>query len=294
MSKITKKIFSIYSRFPNWLKIISGGILTLLALFTNYWLDLPIPKALGSILNMPLIIMIFFNALLFRAEGKDLDALGFNLKKRNLIFLPLGLSIAIVAYIINFLIMAVLRDYTLHLNHDINIQQLLGSALVLLPMAAIQQFIVRSYCYVKTIEATNTRFATILFGILFVAMHNVFSNDIFNAVFLSLSLFVSHLLFSTAFLQSRTLYFAIGLHWGCNVANDHLLVEGLQGTSIVYSLPPEIIPSAESGPGILAILLYFLLINTGYFLAGLLIWKWKNLIIWFSGKHSKETTIPKT
>ena len=254
--------FSSFSRLSIWVRILAGGILTALALLISGWVALP--PSLKYIIPLGLILLILFNGLLFKAEGESLAKLGLDLSKTNLLFLPLGLIIGLVAFAINFFIMEGMQGNSLHFNGSMDIPAFMSYALALLPMAATQQFIVRSYCYVKTMEATNVRLATILFGLLFIALHNVFNADIFNAIFLSLSLFVSHLLFSTAFLQSGTLYFAIGIHWGCNVANDHLLVEGLHPTSLVYALPPETAPNDGSGPGILIILLYFLLINTGY------------------------------
>ncbi len=271
--ELNKKFISALNRSPNWSRLIFGGVLILLALFLSSLINLP--SYLKYILHTGLILLVLVNWFMYRTEGENLSALGFDLKSRNLWFLPLGLLLGLVADALNFFTRTGLNGEVLSFNPDIDMMALLKFFLILLPMAAVQQFLIRSYCFKKTIEMSNVTIANIIFGIIFIAMHNVLNAGLFGAIFYSVTLFISHLLFSTALLTSRTIFFAIGIHWGCNVANDHLLVSGQHDTAIVYATEQVIQNSGDSGPSILGILLFLVASNIGYILLGLSIWKWK-------------------
>ncbi len=270
---ISKKVIGIFKTSPNWSRLILGAILTLVALWASSLVNLS--PTMKYIFPVGLILLILVNWFMYWTEGKNLSALGFDLKKRNLWFLPLGLLLGLIADSLNFFTKSILRGDILHLNPDIQIMVLLKYFLILLPMAAVQQFLIRSYCFKKTIEMSNVTVANIVFGLIFIAMHNVFNIGLFGAIFYSVTLFISHLLFSTALLNSHTIFFAIGIHWGCNVSNDHLFVSEPHGTALVYATEQLVQNSSDTGPSILAVLLFLFASNIGYILFGILIWKWE-------------------
>ena len=110
----------------------------------------------------------------------------------------------------------------------------------ILPTAAVQDFIVVGYCYVKLVQMTNKRIATVLFGLFFISMHNVWGGNIANSLFYSGTIFLGYLMFSTALLRSGSIWLAIGLHWGNNFANSRLFTFDRTTTSWLYiSDPPH-------------------------------------------------------
>lgn len=269
---VLKKVIGIFKTSPNWSRLILGSILTMVALWASSLVNLPL--TMKYIFPVGLILLILVNWFMYWTEGQNLSALGFDLKKRNLWFLPLGLILGLMADSFNFFAKSMLRGDRLYFNPDIEIVALMKFFLILLPMAAVQQFLIRSYCFKKTIEMSNITLANIVFGLIFIAMHNVFNIGLFGAIFYSITLFISHLLFSTALLTSRTIFFAIGIHWGCNVSNDHLFMSGPHDTALFYSTEQLIQNTGDNGPGILGVILFLFASNIGYILFGILIWKW--------------------
>ncbi len=64
----------------------------------------------------------------------------------------------------------------------------------------------------------------------------IFCNgNIVQIIAYAATLFIGHLMFSEALLKSGTIYFAIGLHWGNNIANSNLFTEGRKDTSIIFT-----------------------------------------------------------
>lgn len=270
---IIKRVISIFNASPNWSRLILGGILTLVALWISSLVNLS--ATIKYIFPIGLILLILVNWFMYWTEGKNLSAIGFDLKRRNLLFLPFGLLLGLMADSLNFFAKSGLRGDILHFNPDVDVLALVKFFAILLPMAAVQQFLIRSYCFKKVIEMSNVTVANVIFGLIFIAMHNVLGIGIFGMIFYSVTLFISHLLFSTALLTSSTIFFAIGIHWGCNVANDHLFVSGNHHTALFYSTEQVIQNSANGGPSILAVILFLFASNIGYILFGGLIWKWK-------------------
>ncbi|WP_420401686.1 type II CAAX prenyl endopeptidase Rce1 family protein [Flagellimonas sp.] len=281
-STVSKKPLGPFKSHPNGSRLVLGALLMLAALLVSSLIRLP--GILNYIIPVGLILFIMVNWLMYRSENKDLGALGFDLKGRNLWFLPLGLLLGLIAESFNFLARSILKGDMLHLNASIDILALAEPILILLPMAAAQQFLIRSYCFKKTIEISSVTVANIIFGLIFIAMHNVFNMGLFEALFYSIALFISHLLFSTALLSSGTIYFAIGIHWGCNVGNDHLLVSGPSDTALVYATEQLVQNGQDPGPGLPVLLLFLIASNIGYVLFGVLIWKWKRIRSWNTDK----------
>jgi membrane protease YdiL (CAAX protease family) len=90
--------------------------------------------------------------------------------------------------------------------------------MALLPTVMLEELAFRGICFKKTVEISNVTRANIIFAILFVLSHwinlGAFGSPVFMTILLITGL--GHLLYATAFLKSKTLYFPIGLHLGNN------------------------------------------------------------------------------
>jgi membrane protease YdiL (CAAX protease family) len=130
----------------------------------------------------------------------------------------------------------------------------------------------RGYLFTKTIEATNIAIANVIFGIFFMLVH-VLDRDVmqntWQLIFLIVSIPVGHLLFATALLRSRTLYFPIGLHWGNNWASSCLVGYGKNENTVFHVSNPYM---SESWTSFIIILVIF---NGFFLLVTSIIWKWK-------------------
>ncbi|MGN6400679.1 MAG: CPBP family glutamic-type intramembrane protease, partial [Flavisolibacter sp.] len=76
-------------------------------------------------------------------------------------------------------------------------------------------------CFKKTVEISNVATANLIFASLFILSHWIngfaFGDPIAMTILLITGL--GHVLYATAFLKSKTLYFPIGIHLGGNWVN---------------------------------------------------------------------------
>ncbi len=88
----------------------------------------------------------------------------------------------------------------------------------MLPTVILEELAFRGICFKKTVEISNVTTANIIFATLFILSHwinlGAFGNPVLMTILLITGL--GHLLYATAFLKSKTLYFPIGLHLGNN------------------------------------------------------------------------------
>jgi membrane protease YdiL (CAAX protease family) len=207
---------------------------------------------------------------MYPTEKKSLNALGFNLQKRNILFLPIGLLLGIAAFVVGFYLRAFVTGERWNINTNIDFAKILNPLYWGLQAALVQEFVVRGYCFKKIIQLSNQTTAIIICGLVFIAMHNVWNGDINQFLGYSLLLFIGHLLFCAGLLRSGTIYFAIGLHWGNNLANSNLFTIGRTDTSIVFTTIPH-----PRNMNLSDFWLLFLLANIGFIMLIFLIWKWK-------------------
>jgi membrane protease YdiL (CAAX protease family) len=208
--------------------------------------------------------------VMYRMEKRNLSALGFDLQRRNLLFLPLGFLLGAVTYIIGFYATVLLLGRHLRFNQQFDYRGMLWNLYWVLPAAAVQEFLVRGYCFKKMVEMRGAVTGIIVFGLIFISTHDFWNGNLIQILIYSLTLFIGHLLFATALLRSGTIYFAIGLHWGNNFANSNLFTESSSSTSLFFIDNPSL-----SSIGLLLYLLVFLTANSGFILLTAGIWKWK-------------------
>jgi hypothetical protein len=87
-------------------------------------------------------------------------------------------------------------------------------------------------------------------------------------IFLAVSIPVGHLLFATALLKSKTLYFPIGLHWGNNWASFCLIGYG-KNENVIFTINNQQVFTSW-GPFVIMLVIY----NVFFLLVTFVIWKW--------------------
>ncbi|GGH76235.1 membrane protease YdiL (CAAX protease family) [Filimonas zeae] len=219
-----KKVLSDYSE---WLRLGVAIVLMPVALISSGFINLPY-------VPMGLLLLMLVNWGMFRSEKMDFSAVGFDLKRRHMALIPLGLVMGLLAYFLCYGLGALIRGNELRLNPDVNWNEFFKKFWIVLPTTAVQDFLVAGYCYHKLIRLTNVQIATIVAGLCFVSMHDVWGGNIINNLFYASGLFAGYLMFSTALLRSGSIWLVIGLHWGNNFTNSFVITFKPTATSWLY------------------------------------------------------------
>ena len=258
--------------YPNLSRLLLFVVLTAIALILPDFL--PLPENTAKVFPfVGLILVVLANWALYKTENKNLDDLGFNFKMQNLKYLPTGLILGILAVLVGYYLKSFLTNDKIIVQQEIDFGDLAKQFYWILPTAAVQEFICRSYGYKKLISTYNLKIANLVVVIIFISMHNIFNIVIFGALFYSISLIIGHYVFANALLRSGTIYFAIGIHWGSNIANNQLFTENQLSTSILFL--EKAVQEAAAGFNPLDILLYLITLNIGFILLWLFIKKWR-------------------
>jgi membrane protease YdiL (CAAX protease family) len=257
---------------PNLSRLLLFVVLIVIALFLPDFL--PLPNGTQQLFPfVGLILVIAANWTLYKTENKNLDELGFNFKGQYLKYLLIGLLLGILAVLVGYYLKCFLTGDRIVVHQGINFQDILKQLYWILPTAAVQEFICRSYGYKKLISIFNLRIANLFDAIAFISMHNVFNIGIFGAIFYSISLIIGHFVFANALLKSGTILFAIGIHWGSDIANNRLFTEEKLSTSILFL--EKAVQEEPTGFNPLGILLYIAALNTGFILLWIFLKRWK-------------------
>lgn len=161
-----------------------------------------------------------------------------NVTRKNLSFFPLGILIGAIAFMIAKYFRGLYTGELFELTTAvIDYKVLLYGFYTILPAVMIEELLFRGYLFKKTVEVSNVVIANIIFGVLFMLVH-ILDREIIQhramVLFLMITIPVGHLLFATALLKSKTLYFPIGIHLGNNWATRHLITKSNNGESIFY------------------------------------------------------------
>ncbi len=218
-----------------------------------------------------LVIVTWF---LYRTEGKSVKALGLNITPKHLLFLVVGLLIGIAALGLENFFKSVYTGERWSISSPIDQLAFWKVLYFILPSVIVQELVFRGYLFAKTIEVTNVAIANVIFGILFMLVH-VLDRDVmqntWQIIFLTVSIPVGHLLFATALLRSRTLYFPIGLHWGNNWASSCLVGYGKNENTVFHVNNPYV---SQSWTSFIILLVIF---NVSFLLVTFIIWKWNGI-----------------
>lgn len=219
------------------------------------------------------ICLLIATWVLFKTDNKSLNDIGLNFKSKNLSFLPLGIAIGAGAFILAKYFRAIYTGEIFNLSTSINYNSILYGLYIILPTVAVEEFLFRGYLFKKTIEISSVIKANIIFSILFTLIH-VFDRGVINnmgmIIFLVISIPVGHLLFATALLKSKSLFFPIGIHLGNNWATNHLITTSNDGESILY------ITNNARFDTWLSFIVFILIWNLFFLLVTYIIWKWND------------------
>src|SRR5438132_10319981 len=92
----------LYQTYPNISRLILGALLIGLALVLSGFINIPIPHFGEYFPFVGTTLVVVATWFMFYTENKNLSELGFDLKRRNLLFLPFGLVLGIVAFVTGF------------------------------------------------------------------------------------------------------------------------------------------------------------------------------------------------
>ena len=258
------------SKYPLLSRFILAIVLFGSALFLSGLIDTPFLKHYFPFTSV--ILLIIATWLLFKSEKKSLKNIGLTLSFRNVSFLPLGILIGALAFTLAKYFRGLYTGETFEFTtSNVNYKAILYAAYVILPTVAVEEFLFRGYAFKKAIEASNVIVANVIFATIFMLIHILDRNVIQNTgmvVFLAITIPIGHLLFATALLKSKTLFFPIGIHLGNNWATQHLISNHNNGNSIFYI--PETVSFETWTPFIIVIIIW----NAFYLLITCLIWKW--------------------
>lgn len=264
---------SLLIKYPVFFRFIGAIMLFTLALIVSGFIDRPILKRYFPFTSVILLLLV--TTLLFRWDNKSLKAIGLNISYRNLSFLPLGIFIGAFAFMIAKYFRGLYTGESFELTTAaIDYKVLLYGFYTILPTVVIEELLFRGYVFKKTVEVSNVVIANVIFGVVFMLVH-VLDREIFQnkamVLFLMITIPVGHLLFATALLKSRTLFFPIGIHLGNNWATRHLISNTNNGDSIFYI--PENAP-IDTWTDFFIVLFIF---NAFFLFITYLIWKWNGV-----------------
>lgn len=268
-----KQMKTILKKYPIASRYILAIILFGLAFILSGLVDNPFLKKYFPFVSS--IFLLTVTWVLYKTDGKTLSAIGFNLKWKNIRFLFFGILIGAIAFFIAKHLRAAYTGESFVLSTSINYSTLLYGLYTILPAVVVEEILFRGYLFKKTISISNVAIANIVFSIIFMLVHVLDSNILQNRamiIFMAITIPIGHLLFATALLKSKTLFFPIGIHLGNNWATRHLITNSDSGESFLYILNSS---TFETWPYFIGFLVLW---NAFYLLVTLLIWKWDK---WF-------------
>ncbi|WP_223033049.1 CPBP family intramembrane glutamic endopeptidase [Hanstruepera marina] len=226
----------LFAKYPNASRILLAIILFGFALGLSTVINKGVIKAYFPY-AAPILLGVA-TWLLYKTEKKSLSEIGLNLRLKNLSFLPLGLIIGVVALFAAKYARALYAGESFVLSGSFDYSSILYTLYFILPTVAVEEFLFRGYLFKKTIKLSNVVIANIIFSVMFMLIH-VIDDSVMNnkglMVLFIISIPVGHLLFATALLKSKTLFFPIGLHLGNNWATRHLITNENSGNGILYT-----------------------------------------------------------
>jgi len=262
---------TLLNKYPTGLRFILAIILFALALFLSGLINKGVVKVYFPYTSA--ILLGIATWLLYKTDNKSLRAIGLNFSLRNISFLPLGVFIGAITFLATKYARALYTGESFAITETVNYSNILYGLYIILPTVAVEEFLFRGYVFKKTIEKSNVIIANVIFSILFMLIHVFDENAMNNSgmmIFLIISIPVGHLLFATALLKSKTLFFPIGIHLGNNWATQHIITDRQTGDSLLYITNNA---SFDSWPAFIGFILIF---NGVFLLMTLLIWKWND------------------
>ena len=217
------------------------------------------------------LLLFAATRFLYKRENRTIKDIGLNFSIKNLSFLPLGVLMGAITLLGAKFARALYAGETIVISESIDYTSILYAFYFILPQVATEEFLFRGYLFKKTIAVSNVVITNIIFSTLFMLIHVIDENVLSNVgaiIMLGITIPVGHLLFATALLKSKTLFFPIGLHLGNNWATRHVITNSDSGDSIFYTMNNA---SFETWPAFIGFILIF---NGVFLLVTFVIWKW--------------------
>lgn len=259
---------AIFKKYPVVSRFLLAIILFGFSLFVTGFIQIDLIKKYFPFVSV--ILLTISTWFLYKTENKTLKEIGLNISFRNIGFLFLGLGIGLAALGLQKYISSFYTGEKWTFNPSVIIEKLVLSFYIILPTVAVEEFLFRGYLFKKTIEISNVVKANIIFSVLFMLVHildaNVLQNPI-KLIFLAVSIPVGHLLFATALLKSKTLFFPIGLHWGNNWAAQHFIGYDVNDSILLLT-------KSNNNSSWTSFIITLFLFNGFFLLLTFLIWKW--------------------
>lgn len=179
-------------------------------------------RFLPQLANVIVIVAILFITWkAYKKEGKNLSALGLNVTARNIGFAVLGIGLGGLFIIPLVYLIAFIKGYPVVFNSTFNGSYVLSGLWLLLPTIILEELAFRGICFQKTVATSSVAKANLIFATLFILSHwinlGAFGSPVAMTILLITGL--GHILYATAFLRAKTLFFPIGLHLGNNWVN---------------------------------------------------------------------------
>lgn len=273
-------------KYPILSSYVLGIVLFGLALFISGLLNKGVIKDYFPYLGP--ILLLLATWLLYKWDQQSLEAIGLNLKLKNLALIPFGVLIGSGAFLGSRLIRAWYLGETVTLSPSIDWVTILSSFYFILPQVATEEFLFRGYLFKKTIHVSNIVIANVIFSLLFMLIHVLDDQVLSNTgmlILLAVTIPVGHLLFATALLRSNSLNFPIGIHLGNNWATRHLIKTYGSGDSIL------VVSDTGNFETWTPFIITLVLTNGFFLLVTWLIWKWGRFApIWKLGKHRNRNS----
>ncbi|WAS94917.1 CPBP family intramembrane glutamic endopeptidase [Nannocystis punicea] len=187
---------------------------------------IPLAGVFGVPFAYPLLVLAA-TALVYRLEREPMSELGLTPT-----FARMGLGLL---GLLGGAAMVAIRAFTVSGIFGGRVDLDLSAPIVfLLSSVLVEELLFRGYPFMRFVHGRGTWAAIVLFAVAFGVYHwvqwGLFHSPV-AMLFTLLSTGSGHVLFAVAFLRSRTLWPAIGLHLGWNVADQALTVNGAPGTA---------------------------------------------------------------
>ncbi|HTF28255.1 MAG TPA: CPBP family intramembrane glutamic endopeptidase, partial [Flavitalea sp.] len=202
---------------------------------------LRVPSQIANLLVVIAILLV--TSKVYRREGKDISELGLNLKPGNFVFGLLGLMLGGLFVIPLIYLIAWMKGYPVIFNESFNSSYVLSGLWILFPTVMLEELAFRGICFKKTVEISGVTKANIIFAALFIVSHWLNVAQIGNPIEMTILLItgLGHVLYSTALLKSKTLFFPIGLHLGNNWVSLFVFSNLTIGDPVNGQLKPSLV-----------------------------------------------------
>ena len=180
---------------------------------------LRVPSQVANTIVIAVLLFITFKV--YEKEGKGLAELGLNFNSRHLRYSFLGLIVGGLFIIPLVYLIAFIKGYPVVFNSAFNGRYVLSGLWLAFPTVMLEELAFRGICFKKTVDLIGITKANLIFASLFILSHWINGNAFGDPVTMTILLItgLGHVLYATAFLKSRTLYFPIGIHLGGNWVN---------------------------------------------------------------------------